>query len=492
VSEPLSTAILLSAIGALLAVAGLASPLSGRFGIPTLVLFLGLGMLAGSEGIGQIPFDNYSLTFQLGTAGLVLILFDGGLNTSLSVFRQAVVRASLLASVAVLLTALGVAAAGLALGLDPALALLIGAVVSSTDAAAVFSILRSSNIHLKQSTGATLEVESGLNDPMAFFLTMLTTELVLGSESEPLEMAIAFTRQLVLGVAGGVAMGYAGRLMLRVVQLPAAGLYPALTVALAFLAFGLPTLLDGSGLLSVYLSSIILASGPLPYRAGVRRVHDALAWLCQILMFVFLGLLVFPSRLLPALETGFVLALALAFVARPLAVLPVLMMFRMAWVERLFIAWIGLRGAVPIVLAVYPVLRGVPAGDEIFHLVFFVVLLNSAVPGATVPWLARRMGLARAPQIQVPASVELVSLREFAGDFSWFTVADASAVAGAYLRDLPLPDGCVVTLLLRDKQVIAPRGATQLQAGDQICIFAVAGCERLLGLLFGADPDASR
>jgi cell volume regulation protein A len=490
-SEVQSIAALLCALGAALLCAALVSPLSQRAGVPALLLFLGLGMLAGSEGVGGVPFENYGSAFRIGTAALVLILFDGGLNTSRAVFRQALARASLLATVSVLITAGLVAAAGVALGLSLPISLLIGAVVSSTDAAAVFGILHSGGLHLKRSTSATLEVESGLNDPMAVFLTVATTEALLGAPLSAAGLAFSFARELAVGSAAGVALGFIGRFVLRTVELPAAGLYPALTLALAFLSFGIAALFGGSGFLAVYLTAVVLASGPLPYRAGVRRVHDALAWLAQILMFVLLGLLVFPSRLVPVAGVGLALALALAFFARPLAVLPALLFSRLPWNERLFVSWVGLRGAVPVILAAYPVLRGVAAGDQIFHLVFFVVLLNSLIPGATVGWLARRMGLATHNPPPPNASVELVSLRDLAGEFAWFFVTPASAVAKVPLRELPLPDGCVVTLVVRGSQVIAPRGHTELDPGDQVCIFFTAGCGPLLGLLFGAEPEAA-
>jgi cell volume regulation protein A len=284
----------------------------------------------------------------------------------------------------------------------------------------------------------------------------------------------------------GVGCGYLGRLVLQAVPLPAAGLYPVVTVALAFLSFGAATLAQGSGLLAVFLTGIVLAAGPLPYRAGVRRVHDSLAWLAQILMFVLLGLLVFPSRLVPAIGTGLALAAALAFVARPLAVFAVLAPFRgAAWRERLFVAWVGLRGAVPIVLAAYPVLRGVPSGDEIFHLVFFVVVLNSLIPGATVGLAARRLGLERESPPPPAASVELVSLREFQGEFIWYYVHPVSAAAGACVRDLPLPEGSVVVLVLRGTGVIVPRGSTSLEPGDQVCFFVTPESRTLLDLIFG-------
>jgi cell volume regulation protein A len=491
VTEPVATAALLAAIGILLALAGLVSPVSGRFGVPALVTFLALGVLAGSEGIGGIPFDDYGLAFRLGSIALVLILFDGGLNTSPIVFRRAVRGAGLLATLAVLLTALVMAGFGMLLGLPLQLALLIGAVVSSTDAAAVFSILRNSGVRLERGTAATLEVESGLNDPMALFLTIVATEIALGTDAGLADFGLLFVVQLVVGVLVGGAIGFGGRAILRVVRLPAGGLYPVLTVALAFLAFGVTTLLEGSGFLAVYLAAVSLAAAPIPYKAGVRRVHDALAWLSQILMFVMLGLLVFPSRLVPTTLHGLALAVALAFVARPLAVFAVLAPLRTPWREQVFIAWVGLRGAVPIVLATYPVLRGVTAGDQIFHLVFFVVLVNSLIPGASVAWLARRLGLGGPARRAATASVELVSLRELPGEFRWYLVSPASAVAEACVRDLALPEGCVVTLVVRGATVIAPRGSTTFLPGDEVCVFAIPSSRSLLDLLFGGALDDS-
>jgi cell volume regulation protein A len=490
VTEPFATALVLTAAGLLLALAGLASPLPGRLGVPALLLFLLVGMAAGSEGIGGIPFEDYELSFRLGCVALALILFDGGLNTPLAVLRRVAGRASALATLGVLLTALLVGGVGVALGLAPGLAFLVGAVVSSTDAAAVFAVLRSSGVRLKHSTAATLEVESGLNDPMAMFLTVVATEALLAPGAAGAGEALRlFVEQLVLGAGGGVGVGLLGRFALRAVRLPAAGLYPVVTVAVAFLSFGGASLVGGSGFLAVYLAGIALASGPLPYRAGVRRVHDSLAWLSQILMFVLLGLLVFPSRLLPDAGLGLALALALAFVARPLAVAALLAPFRPGWRESVFVSWVGLRGAVPIVLATYPVLRGIPSGDELFHLVFFVVVVNGLVPGATVGAVARWLGIARAAAPPAPASLELVSLREFPGEFIWYLVHPVSAVAGACVRDLSLPEGCLVVLLLRGEQVVVPRGSTQLEAGDQVCALVTPEARRLLDLLFGAGGE---
>lgn len=489
--EPTATAALLAAVGILLVLAGLASPLSNRLGVPVLVVFLALGMLAGSEGVGQIPFDDYPLAFRLGSIALVLILFDGGLNTAPAAVRRAALPAGILATLGVVATAALTAGAGLLLGLDPMTAVLVGAVVSSTDAAATFAVLRSSGVRLRESTAATLEVESGMNDPMAILLTTIATEIALDHAMGAGGVAWLFAAQFGVGGIVGVAAGYAARLLLRSVQLPAAGLYPVLTLAVAFLSFGVATLLGGSGFVAVYATGLLLAAGPIPYGVGIRRVHDALAWLSQIMMFTLLGLLVFPSRLLPALGVGLGLALLLACVARPLAVAPILALLRVPRHENAFISWVGLRGAVPIILGAYPAVAGYPKGDEIFHLVFFVVLASSFVPGATVGWVARRLGIADPGPPPPPASVELVSLRELPGDFVWYHVSAASAVADTFVRDLPLPEGCLVTLILRDRDVVVPRGSTPLQPGDQVCIFVLPEGRALLDLLFGGTSEES-
>lgn len=483
--EPEATAAVLGAIGLLLALAGLASPISRRLGVPALVLFLGLGIAAGSEGIGGIWFDDYDLAYRLGTVALVLILFDGGLNTAPSVLRRAALPAGLLATLGVALTAAATAGCALLVGLPLETALLFGAIVSSTDAAAVFSVLRSSGVRLRHSLSATLEVESGLNDPMAVFLTLVATEIALGRELSAASIAWLLLSQLGVGGAVGAGLGFASRALLANLWLPAAGIYAALTVAAAFLSFGVATLLGGSGFLAVYATAIVLASGGLPYRAGLRRIHDAFAWLSQITMFLLLGLLVFPSRLLPAVPIGLALAAALAFVTRPLAVWAVLTPLRVPLRERSFVAWVGLRGAVPIILAMFPVVHGVRGADELFHLVFFVVLVNSFVPGATVTWLARRLGLADTAAPEPIAAIELVSLRDLQGEFLTFRVAPESAACDAFVRDLALPDGCLVTLIVRDREVLVPRGSTQLVAGDELSIFATPESLPWLALVFG-------
>ncbi|MDG2304936.1 MAG: potassium/proton antiporter [Candidatus Binatia bacterium] len=489
--EPLETSLFLTAGGLLLVTAALTSPLSHRLGIPSLLFFLVVGMMAGSEGLGGIPFESYDDAYRIGTIALVLILFDGALNTPVAALRRSLAPAGLLATVGVVLTAGITAGIGILVGLPVPIAVLTGCVVSSTDAAAVFSVLRGGGIHLRGQLGPIIEVESGLNDPMAVLLTMVGTEIILGTTTLGGETGFFLAQQLVIGAAGGVAIGYGGQFLLAGIRLPSPGLYLAFTVAFAFLAYGLPSSVGGSGFLSVYIAGILLGDGPLPYRPGVRRVHEALAWLAQITMFLLLGLLVFPSRLAAVWEDGLAVGFALALVARPAAVLITLLPIRLPFPHKLFISWVGLRGAVPIILATYPLLRGVPDAYLIFDVVFFAVLVNNFIPGSTVAWLAKKADLADPRPTAPPASVELFSHGEYPGEFVWYNLDARSAVSGAYVRDLPLPDNTVVTLILRGPDVVPPRRDSSLSPGDYVCLFTQTDDQSFLNLLFGRPTNES-
>ena len=405
------TAFLLAVFGVLLAACVLLKRSLDRLGVPVVLLFLGLGMLAGSEGIGRIAFEDYGLAFRLGTVALVLILFDGGLHTTMASVKKAAAPAASLATLGVVLTAGLTAIAAHLLGLEWPAALLLGAVVSSTDAATVFAVLRGSNLSLKPRLGATLEIESGLNDPMAVILTVALTEAFSGGPFSGWSLAWGVPLQLVVGGLVGVGAGYLTRWLLTRVHLSTAGLYPILTLAAAFLAFGAATLMHGSGFLAVYVAAIVLGNGPLPARSALARVHDAIAWLSQIGMFLMLGLLVFPSRLLPVAAIGLGVALSLAFIARPLAVLLCLLPFRFPLKETAYLSWVGLRGAVPIILATFPVLSGVPGAQRVFDIVFFIVVVNALLPGATIRWLTRRWQLNIDQRPAPPAALEINSHR---------------------------------------------------------------------------------
>jgi len=392
--EPFATGVICLVVALLLGISVLASRASRWLRVPIVLIFLVIGMAAGSEGIGGIAFENYHVAFRVGTAALVLILFDGGLNTKRAVIKQALWPATVLASLGVLGTATLVALTAHALGLAWNAAMLLGAVVSSTDAATVFSVLRGSGLTLHPRVGAVLEMESGINDPAAVILTLILTERLLATASPTATgIIIEVVQQIGVGAIIGFALGYGGRAIIARIPLPAPGLYPVLTLSVALLAFGLCTVLGGSGFLAVYITGILIGDHDTPTHPWILLVHDALAWLSQIAMFLMLGLLVFPSRLFAVAGIGLVLALALALIIRPAVVALCLAPFGYRRRDVAFLGWVGLRGAVPIVLSTVPVLMGAPGAERLFNIVFFIVVVNALIPGATVPWVTRRLGV---------------------------------------------------------------------------------------------------
>ena len=490
-SEPNASALLLLVFGSLLAVSVIFSRATERVSVPVVLIFLVIGMLAGSEGIGGIDFTNYAFSYRLGMIALALILFDGGLNTPLAAVRVGIAPAGILATIGVVGIAAGIAVVARVLGFPWNEAMLLCAIVSSTDASAVFTVLRGSGLHLKKRVGATLELESGLNDPMAFILMIALTEHLIAGDATmawwdvPGHVAL----ELVSGAALGLAIGYVGRKLIQHLRLPAGGLYPALTLAIACIAFAVPTLLQGSGFLAVYLAGILLGNGDLPYRAGLFRVHDAMAWLSQIAMFLILGLLVFPSELIEVGWDGVVLALVLAFVARPLVVGLLLLPFRFKPKEIGYIGWVGLRGAVPIVFATYPVLMEAPGAGRIFNVVFFIVVLSAIVPGSTVAWVTRRLRLGTPDAPTAPAILAIESRQRLSGDFSSYYISEGLAVTGAEIADLGLPDGAAVSLVIRGNDLIPPKGSTVLSPGDHVYIVSRPEDRDFVQLLFGRAED---
>jgi potassium/hydrogen antiporter len=488
--EPHATALLFLGIGGLLAASAVLSRASQRLSVPLALLFLGIGVAAGSEGIGRIPFSDYQFAYRAGSAALVLILFDGGLKTPLPSIRRVAGPAAVLATIGVVGTALLVALCARLLGLDWAPAMLLGAVVSSTDAAAVFSVLRSSGTSINHKLGATLEVESGFNDPMAVILTTLLTENLLSTHALSLpSVLLEVVQHIVIGGVAGVAVGYVARRALTRYRLPASGLYPVLTLGAALLAFAIPTLLHGSGFLGVYVAAVVLGSGRLPYRGSLLRVHDALAWFSQVAMFLMLGLLVLPSRLLTVAPVGLIIALVLALVARPVVVALCLLPFRYRPREVAFLSWVGLRGAVPIILAVFPVLMRAPGADWLFNVVFFIVVVNSLIPGATVPWVTRRLGLATDAPMAPQAIMEIESHLQLNAELLGFTIDEALPVAGELIADLPFPEHAAVTMIVRGRELIAPKGGTRLEVGDHVYVIATHQDRGFVELLFGHTAE---
>jgi cell volume regulation protein A len=338
--------------------------------------------------------------------------------------------------------------------------------------------------------GATLELESGLNDPMAVILTLTLTSQLAGAEPFSLPAFLGTVAlQLLVGLGAGLAIGWLGWQLLERIRVPAAGLYPALTLAFALLAFGVPTLFMGSGFLAVYVSALMLGNQRLPYRSGILRVHDALAWLSQISMFLVLGLLAVPQVLVSFGWRGLLLALALALVARPLMVAACLLPFRYGARETAFISWVGLRGAVPILLATYPVLAGVEDAMALFHLVFFVVVVNAIIPGATVRWAVWLLGVERGG-VQRPAPVlEINAIDSLPVQITSFSLHPAALVTGQPARMLPLPAGADILLVVRDRQALPVTPETVLQAGDHVHIMVRPEDMRSVELMFGLRED---
>ncbi|HEY5939828.1 MAG TPA: potassium/proton antiporter, partial [Gemmatimonadales bacterium] len=461
--EPEATALLLATCGLLLGISVLFSRASLRFGVPIALLFLVVGMLAGSEGIGGIDFNNYQFAFRIGVLALALILFDGGLNTPLTAVRRAAGPAGVLATVGVAGTATLLAVGAHYLGLGWPEALLLGAVVSSTDAAAVFAVLRGSGLQLKRRVSVTLEVESGINDPVAVILTtVLTQNLLTPGAATGWRILVEVVVQMAVGAAMGAGVGYGGRYLLSRLSLPSGGLYPVMTLALGLTAFGLTTLAHGSGFLAVYLAGLLLGNGPLPYRTGLLRVHDALAWLSQVGMFLILGLLVFPSRVLEVAPVGLAIGVLLGFVVRPVVVWLCLLPFRYPRREVLYIGWVGLRGAVPIVLATFPVLAGVPGAERLFDLVFFIVVVNALVQGGSVGWLTRKLGLQSKEPPAPQAVLAIESRQPLQGELMSFYIDEALVVTGVPVAELPLPDGAAVALIIRGNALVPPVPGTAL------------------------------
>lgn len=476
--------------GVLLLLGIASSKLSARLGIPGLVLFLVLGMLAGSEGLGKIDFENYELAHAIGTIALTMILFDGGFSTPLAAVRAVWKPAFVLATLGVLLTAVitGVAAAWI-LNMPLLEGLLLGSIVGSTDAAAVFSILRSGGISLPKRLAAILEVESGSNDPMAIFLTIGCIEILLGRIDSAWGLLWLLLAQLLVGAAFGWGLGRASAWLVNRIDLDTPGLYPVLVSTCCLLTFGLTAEFGGSGFLAAYVAGMVMGNQRLVMQRGIRLYHDAIAWLCQIVMFVMLGLLSVPSRLWQVSWQGLVLAVVLCLVARPVAVGVSLIPFRPQWREWGYLSWVGLKGAVPITLATFPLMLGTPQAGLMFDIVFFVVVLSALVQGSTLTTVAHWLGLTVPPEPAPPVTLEISSLKHVDGEVLDYAVGPDSRAAGKLVRDLALPDGVVIALVVRGNHLIPPQGKTRIEAGDHVMLVVRPGTQPLVSQIFGRSEE---
>lgn len=465
-----SVEIFLLGSAALLLLCVFASKASGRLGIPTLVVFLGVGILAGSEGPGGIYFDNAYYAQTLGIVALAYILFSGGLDTNWKDIRPVVKSGVSLATLGVMITCVMV---GLfnhyVLGFSLLEGMLIGAIISSTDAGAVFTVLRSRSIHLKGNLKPLLELESGSNDPMAVFLTTTVLSLMQTPDTSFINLVALLVSQMIVGFAIGYAGGKVAMFSFNRIRLEFDGLYTVMSLAFVILIYTLTQAFKGNGFLAVYVAGVVLGNSKFIHKKSLTLFHDGISWLMQSSLFLTLGLLLYPSRVFEVTSTGIVLALFLMFVARPVSVFLGLAFSKISLREKLLVSWVGLRGSVPIVMATYPLVAGIGQADLIFNLVFFVALTSLIFQGSFIPFVAKLLKVdSVAPA--APTVVDQIAPINPKTNMTYITVPGASPMIGKSVVDLQLPEDILIVLIERGGKSIIPRGGTVLTENDKLYV----------------------
>ena len=457
----------------LLFISIIAGKTSYKFGVPTLVLFLGIGMLAGEDGIGGITFDNPQIAQLIGIISLNFILFSGGLDTDWKAVKPVLKEGIALSTIGVLLTALG-------LGIfvfyvtDFTIyeSLLLGSIVSSTDAAAVFSILRSKNLALKTNLRPTLEMESGSNDPMAYVLTIAFLGLVVNQGQGVGSMVPLFLQQMIIGGIAGFGFGKLSKLIINKIRLDFEGLYPVLVITLMFITFSATDFVGGNGFLAIYICAVYLGNQYLIHKKTILKMFDGLAWLMQIVLFLTLGLLVTPSEMAPVIGIGLVISLFLMFVARPIGVFISLIPFKMKLRRRFYISWVGLRGAVPIVFATYPLLAGIDKASMIFNIVFFISLTSILIQGTTLSVVAKWLHVGLPEKVKPQSPTEQFLSEHPKTEMREIGIDNRNSVVGKKIVDIQFPKTAIIAMIKRGDKYITPNGATIIEADDVLIVLS--------------------
>lgn len=446
---------------------------SYKFGIPTLLLFLAIGMLAGSDGIGGIVFDDPKMAQLIGVVSLNFILFSGGLNTNWNNVKPVLKEGIALSTVGVLLTAISLGFfVWFVTDFTIYESLLLGSIVSSTDAAAVFSILRSKNLALRTNLRPTLELESGSNDPMAYVLTIAFLTLVINQDMNVFSIIPMFFQQMIVGAIAGFAFGYLSKIIINKINLDFEGLYPVLVIALMFITFSATDFVGGNGFLAIYMCAVYLGNQNLIHKKTILRMYDGLAWLMEIVLFLTLGLLVFPSQIVPFIGIGLLISLFLIVVARPVSVFLSLMFFKMKLRRRLYISWVGLRGAVPIVFATYPLLAGIAKANMIFNIVFFISVTSILVQGTTLSVFAKWLNVGMPESSKKKTEIDHLMSTLPKTSLQEFEILPGHFSVNKRIVDLNIPKSAFIVMIKRNNEYLRPGGSTKIRANDILMVLA--------------------